>query len=99
MQVFNKEFYNQIHKEKNVELKNILQELSELAKLVIYETVDRMVEFLKKENKEAFYDKVEKAKNYKNGYILKLFLEKVSSLNNLTDLQKQMISYVEKLVS
>jgi ribosomal protein S18 len=81
------------------DLKEIYAELSQLAQLVIEDTLEKLKEYFKKQQVEKFEEKATKAAKYKNGYILKLFLERVGKLTNLTDIQHQMIKQVKQMVA
>ena len=85
--------------EEKIDLQEIYQQLSQLAQLIVDETIERLFQYLMDKKEDLFKDKVKKASRYKNGYILRLFLDKLSKMSiKLDETQKCMIEYLKKYI-
>ena len=84
------------YKIENKEVETIYKELQELARLVVEDTVDKLIEYFLSKKVDLFEEKIKKAKNYKNGYILKLFLEKLDKV--VWDKEDEILSWMLQFV-
>ena len=76
----------------------VVKELEQLARLVIEDTVWRILDYFESWKIDRFKELINKSKKYKNGLILKLVWEKLKSLDEeiLPEFKKDMISYLKE---
>lgn len=82
------------------ELREIKEQLNELANFIVEENVDNLIYLFINKDVEKFYQKAEKSKKYKRWLIIKKFLEKIEKTNwdRNDKILIGMIDYIKTLI-